>query len=370
MNKNTYDNKTIAHISMNKLSEKNKKTFNTRAIYSVVFCVFYLISVVNSILSDAKFGWFPEQGHGADVTREVFSYFQIAWMSIISILAVREITNLHFYKNIMIYTLVAFSLLACTITPSMIFVAQKFDYCHKSDKWYFYTFMLTWVSCYAFIFIVNIIGFWMQGLWDAKKIFIHLLLIVLVSMYITSWTYFSFFKGWITLLILFLIVCLTDAMAYICGMLFGKRKVSAYISPNKTLGGVIGGVTCATLIVMLLFIGFSYIPDSYNVLGNFFGIKFEYKVANALPIDNASYSRAPWWWVSVVVIVVLLSIIAVVGDLSYSYIKRIYKIKDFSHLLPGHGGVLDRIDSHTFVVTAFFIFTIMISYFSSTAGLF
>ncbi len=370
MSRTTYDNKALAHISINKLSEKNKKTFGTRTIYSIVFCAFYVFSVVNSILSDTKFGWFPVENHTADITRQVFSYLQIAWMSIISVLAVKEITNLHFYKNIMMYCLVLISLLICTIVPSIIFIAQKFDYFNITDGRYFYIFMITWISCYAFAIITNIIGFWMQGLWEVKKIFVHLVLILLVSMYIMSWIYFSFFKGWITLLILFLIVCLTDAMAYICGMLFGKRKLSSYISPNKTLGGVIGGISCATLIVMLIFVAFSFIPEHFNVLGNFFGIKYQYKVDNLLPTDNSSYSNAPWWWISVLIIVITLSVVAVVGDLSYSYIKRVYSIKDFSHLLPGHGGVLDRIDSHTFVVTVFFIFTIMISYFSSTAGLF
>ncbi len=366
----TETKKLSPHITINKLSEKNKKTLNTRTIFAVVFCVFYLFTVVNSILCDTQFGWFPQDNQAALVAKQFFAYMQIVWMSIISVFAAKEILNLHFYKNISMFIVVMFSILVCTIAPSIIFVSEKFNYFNHDKKWYFISFMITMVVVYLLTYLVNFIGFWVHGLLDAKKMFVHFVLLTLVSLYITSWIYFSFFKGWVTMVILFLIVTLTDSMAYICGMFFGKKKFSAYISPNKTVGGVAGGIFFTTLIVMLIFFGLSYTPDKFNILGNFFGIKYDLKLDNLIQTNNTSFSNAPWWWVSVFFIIVVLTIVAITGDLAYSYIKRMYKIKDFSHLLPGHGGVLDRIDSHSFVVPVFFIFTILISYFSSTAGLF
>lgn len=370
MNNQELSKKITPHISINKISEKNKKTFNTRSIFAIVFCVYYLFTAVNSILCDTDFGWFPNNSESAMVAKQFFAWTQVAWMSIISVLATKEILNLHFYRNISMYVVVMFSLILCTITPSVIFIAKKFDYFNKSEQWYFILVMLSMLITYLVSYLINFFGFWMQGLLSIKRMFIHFVLFTLVSLYIISWIYFSYFKGWVTLLLLFLIVTFTDSMAYISGMFFGKRKFSAYISPNKTMGGVVGGVLSTTLIIMLLFFAFSFVPDSYNILGNFFGIKYNLKVDSIIDTNNIDYANAPWWWVSIFFIVVVLSFVAIVGDLTYSYIKRLYKIKDFSNLIPGHGGVLDRIDSHSFVVPVFFIFTLLISYFSSTAGLF
>ncbi len=116
------------------------------------------------------------------------------------------------------------------------------------------------------------------------------------------------------LFILFL-VWATDSGAYFVGKSLGKRKLWPAISPNKTIGGAVGGLILAVIIG----VGFQLIHP------------FDY-----------SYSY-------IIIISIIISISGQLGDLVASAIKRHYDIKDFGKLLPGHGGVLDRVDSLLFV---------------------
>ena len=105
-----------------------------------------------------------------------------------------------------------------------------------------------------------------------------------------------------------------DSFAYICGFFFGKHKLAPKISPKKTWEGAIGG----------------YI----------FGTTLSYVYALFFLQDVKG------WWL--ILVALILPFVAQVGDLSLSNVKRHFGIKDFSHLIPYHGGVLDRIDSLVF----------------------
>lgn len=119
-------------------------------------------------------------------------------------------------------------------------------------------------------------------------------------------------------LYLFVITTITDTFAYLVGSLIGKHKVTE-ISPNKTYEGMIGGSLFGTLISSLFYL--SFINNNINIF-------------------------------ILVIITLFLTIIGQLGDLFFSFIKRNFKIKDFSNIMPGHGGVLDRLDSIIFVMLA------------------
>lgn len=119
---------------------------------------------------------------------------------------------------------------------------------------------------------------------------------------------------------LFLITIVTDTYAYITGKLIGKKKLLENISPNKTWEGTIGGSIIATFICTVYY--FTVINSQSSML-------------------------------KISLVVLFLSIIGQFGDLFFSAIKRTYGVKDFSNLMPGHGGVLDRLDSIIFVMLAF-----------------
>ena len=116
-------------------------------------------------------------------------------------------------------------------------------------------------------------------------------------------------------LLIFIGAWVTDIFAYFTGMLMGKHKLIPEVSPKKTIEGSIGG----TLFCALSFIVFGIIVD------NFFGMN-----ANLIFLAISG---------------VIVSIVAQMGDLIMSLIKREYGIKDYGKLCPGHGGILDRFDS-------------------------
>lgn len=121
----------------------------------------------------------------------------------------------------------------------------------------------------------------------------------------------------------------TDTCAYFVGCKFGKHKFSK-ISPKKSIEGCIGGTVGAILFAVI-----------YTICVNKFA---------AL---NISY-------IFIILIVFLLSILSQLGDLSASAIKRTMGVKDFGNLIPGHGGILDRIDSIIFIAPfAYFLLTLL-----------
>lgn len=129
-------------------------------------------------------------------------------------------------------------------------------------------------------------------------------------------------------LIALLIAWSTDIGAYFSGTLLGKHKLCKEISPKKTIEGFIGGIIfCITTLEILVLLSKRFIfPEDY------------------FKVDYLKF----------LTICFIGSLIATLGDLSFSFIKRSCHVKDFGNLIPGHGGILDRFDSVIFVVPYFY----------------
>lgn len=121
----------------------------------------------------------------------------------------------------------------------------------------------------------------------------------------------------------------TDIFAYLVGKKFGKHKFSE-VSPKKSIEGCIGGTIGAVVVILI----YTYVVNTYL---------------------NMSYS-----YTYIVAISVVLSLIGQIGDFAASSIKRYVDIKDYSNLIPGHGGILDRIDSLLFIAPFAYVFFTMI----------
>jgi phosphatidate cytidylyltransferase len=132
--------------------------------------------------------------------------------------------------------------------------------------------------------------------------------------------------GRLLVLLPFVSVFLTDAGAYFTGIFFGRHKAFPKISPNKTVEGCIGGVFIGTAAVL-----------AYGAVISAASVAIE---ASILPL---------------ILIGVAGALAAEFGDLAFSLIKRIYGIKDYGKIIPGHGGMLDRFDSLVFCAPAVFI---------------
>jgi phosphatidate cytidylyltransferase len=128
-------------------------------------------------------------------------------------------------------------------------------------------------------------------------------LVIFYSVFPLYFLYLLFLDNKHDVLFLILGIWLYDTAAYLVGIKFGKHKMSPNISPKKSYEGLIG----ASLIVLAVFFKISLIYGAYIIF------------------------------------------LAPLGDLVMSVLKRNYGIKDFSSIIPGHGGILDRIDSFTFL---------------------
>ena len=116
-----------------------------------------------------------------------------------------------------------------------------------------------------------------------------------------------------------------DTSAYCVGMLLGKHKLAPVLSPKKSIEGAVGGVVGSALL------GLAY--------GAYFGHNME-EVANPM--------------VACAIACAIAAVISQIGDLAASAIKRNHNIKDYGHLIPGHGGILDRFDSMIFTAPAIY----------------
>ena len=136
--------------------------------------------------------------------------------------------------------------------------------------------------------------------------------------------------GTLLVLLPILLTWVNDIGAYALGRLFGRRKLMPTVSPGKTVAGAVGGIVVA---VVFCWAYVKWILAPYAELG-----------------------MAPW---AVGVVALALSLAAQVGDLAESLLKREAGVKNSSGLIPGHGGVLDRLDSLLFVLpTAYLLFGI------------
>ncbi len=132
------------------------------------------------------------------------------------------------------------------------------------------------------------------------------------------------------LLFLIIVVSALDSGAYFVGTFLGKTTLAPSLSPKKTIEGLLGGIVAA-LIVCFVFLYFA----------------------------NARWQQH---WTVVLGVVLLLAFFSLLGDLFESMMKRMAKVKDSSNILPGHGGILDRIDSYTAAIAPFILILMLLGY--------
>ena len=176
------------------------------------------------------------------------------------------------------------------------------------------------------IFIIVVLAFYelffliKKPYWPSITFFIFLLIFLFFAS--------IFEENRILFLYAIMISALNDSGAYYVGKKYGRKKIFPLTSPKKTLEGLMAGIFISSstlyLVAYLQIIKFDLIFSSFS------GIAFYF-------------------------ILTACSLMAVFGDFIESRIKRIANVKDSGSLLPGHGGILDRIDSHIIVVPAFFI---------------
>ena len=145
-----------------------------------------------------------------------------------------------------------------------------------------------------------------------------------VSIPYGGWGYNEIYNPY-NILLIFILIWITDTMSYIIGVKFGKNKIDKRVSPNKTWEGFFGGFLFCILFSIF---SFNYLQEVY-----------------------------PLW--KTISLGVLIPIFSLIGDMGQSKLKREAGVKNSGFLIPGHGGIYDRLDSTICVAPIAFIITII-----------
>ena len=179
----------------------------------------------------------------------------------------------------------------------------------------------------VFLFCMIFAAVFTEGEVGAKDIGVVFMAVTYIVSSFTALTLIRYMMyGEILFLFVFLCAWVSDASAYFVGTFLGKHKLIPKISPKKTVEGSVGAVVCTTLAC----------------------IAFGAVVEMLRPDITANY-------IILGVLGACLSVISQIGDLWASLIKREYGVKDYSNIIPGHGGVFDRFDSVLAVCTVLLI---------------
>ena len=192
-----------------------------------------------------------------------------------------------------------------------------------------------------FIFFLGILFFVTSYEWIrmSKKKFLHKIFgIIFLILSFYSAFLLRDYAGLNFFLFIILISIFTDIGGYIFGKFFKGPKLTK-ISPNKTYSGAIGSL------IMPVFAGLLYIQYFELPLGVIVPIKLD-AISNNFDL-------------TFLIMTLSISIISQLGDLTISYFKRLSKIKDTGKILPGHGGLLDRVDGLIFVIPISYLFVVL-----------
>lgn len=228
-------------------------------------------------------------------------------VGIIAAIAAKEITDLYKYPNVikLLTFLALLSIVYSNFDSSSILLGLNYEV----------------LSILLLGLLIPIIFFQVKGTYTTEDAFKLIGFVLLIGL---GLSYFILIREYSLKYFIFmmLIPILTDTFAYISGVMIGKHKVTK-LSPKKSWEGYIIGSLMGTFMMTMYYI--TLINQQSNLL-------------------------------IVVGIIFIMTVVAQLGDLFFSAIKRQHKIKDFSNLIPGHGGVMDRIDSLVFVSLIFVVF--------------
>ena len=258
--------------------------------------------------------------------------FSNTWVFPIAIALACAVANYEMLKCIGVikkYTISIVLILVSFVVP----VLTRFPYKHPVASN-----IMIYASTIAIICLITILYLMAVLVFSRKKVSVSDISIsAFMAFYITTGfssivlLYDCFDGGKYTYLLIFIGAWVTDVFAYFTGRVFGKHKLIPEISPKKTIEGSIGGT---------LFSGIAFVV--FGIVCNNFGL---YIVQN---------------YAQLFVFGIIAAIVAQIGDLCMSALKRHYGIKDFGKIFPGHGGMLDRFDSIIAVSVALLAMNIIV----------
>lgn len=217
----------------------------------------------------------------------------------------------------------------CNILEVSVYVGIVIHYAltiiYRDTKVYVFSIMFVFVAVMV-VYVLSYPKYNASQVADAVFSFIYAP-VMLSFIYMLRIHPFGQFLAWVPF-----VAWVSDSFAYLIGRKFGKHKLCPLLSPNKTIEGSIAGIISSMITgVIFSFLMIAYLPANEKLDMGLIGI--------------------------MLVITFFASIVSQIGDLAASGIKRNHDIKDYGHLIPGHGGIMDRFDSVIFVTPLVFFLT-------------
>lgn len=346
------------HISINKISDESKSTLRKKTLFSIYIVSYVLLAILFLFFSSPL--WTNSFMNFNNVEYLQFSFAIMYMLLFFPVMfgITYEINKLFFgIRNRMsFYSMLIIGTLYLTV-PNLTYLVFYYiqnigNESNINPKEVFMVFVITLSCITVALIIVNSLLIKNNHMHDLKQI-ISLFAITFISFFgIFSIVFIGLLKTWLIILYFFMITSLSDTFAYLGGILFGKHKMAPLISPKKTWEGFGFGLVLTTCVGLLVYYGISEDDYAYSSIQL---LHFEYFFNN----------NNPNTWLFVIALIVCLSISGTCGDLFYSYIKRLHKVKDYSDLLREHGGFLDRFDS---ALVAFSLYTIALFFITAVTS--
>lgn len=358
------EQQTLSKIKTNKTDVNPKKSnFIARTKSSVFIVLFFLIAITLSLFCDPQCRLAPSflSNKWIPFIFYVLVFCVTIWLNVLIAI---EINNCFIpFKNKR--NNIILSLMLFIFEISTIWIFPTFGY--GLTNIILSTWQIIFVSCLVsstfLIFLFAIIYFKLNNIIVTKTILQGALLVVLIHLTYVAENYLIVTKSWFVPIVLTIVPTINDFSAYISGVIFGKHKMAPKLSPKKTWEGCVTGIivtTCVSLIIIVSIYSANnpLTNNNYIFIGSFMGWQWldVNSIASFINNDNQHLS----WFITICCSCLAIAIASVFGDLLFSYFKRANYIKDYSNFIPGHGGVLDRLDSFILVTVIYFVISIVL----------
>ncbi len=345
---------------------QGRKTFLTRgksAIFIASFLVVYFLLLVFSdenLFTPIKDVW---------QAQFVLNFICVLMMIPIIYFVANEITNLCFPGHFAVFVYTACALFVLTMGSSIFLIGGRYGL--WEIRWALWQgphlwegFALYLIICLSGVVFFTIISTLVWIIMSRHIIYVgrktrvwYPLLVFILNTFFVGFIYTTIIHGWSSFMFLIIASVGCDVFAYLGGTHFGRHKLAPKISPKKTWEGLVFGEGI-TLVICLGVVGLLFIPGiekTNHPLYCFLGCQSCHIYNNGVLMNHE-----PYYWIIYVLAFIVLINISVSGDLFFSWVKLRFNIKDFSNLIPGHGGMLDRLDALIFIFTFYFLVTVII----------
>lgn len=340
---------------MQTTQEKLQKdsSLRTRAKTALVIGAFFIVYLL--LLFFSNYHWFKLAKDTP--TRIILNFINLLMIIVVLYFSSRELCSLFKFKRGM-FLWTTISLFIFVFSSCVIFLLDR-ETILGDGSWMFYGIHLLFIGVSILTYLINQIIICVlkkQNKVNKESTFWYPFLMFWMTLFFIAFFYVTVIHSWTTLIFILAISIGSDIFGYALGVKFGKHKIAPKISPKKSWEGLISSYVLTILLVCGL-IGICFInpiEQTYHPLGTFIGCQWL-----PSPEEWGTKNLQPYFWAIYIAAIIILTTASIFGDFFFSYIKRKFNIKDFSNLLPGHGGILDRLDALTFIFIIYYLVTMI-----------